>query len=101
MKGLGLEVYLPPTFNIETGKFEEPKLYDENGKMLDENEMDVFELARRRGTTVSGLKEMMNDEVLIDKSTGMQKHLTGQKHTKRDYERLKTMNIHEIVAKTR
>ena len=58
MKGLGIELYLPPTFNIDTGRYEEPKLFDEQGKPLDESEMDVFELARLRGTSINDLKVM-------------------------------------------
>ena len=45
MKKLGLEVYLPPTFNLETAEFDEPKLLDEKGQVLNEDEMDIFELA--------------------------------------------------------
>lgn len=55
----------------------------------------------RRGTRVSGLKEMMTEDALIDKNTGMQKHLTGHKHTKKDYDRLKSISVNELVAKTK
>jgi hypothetical protein len=59
MKSLGLELYLPPTYNVETGKFEEPKYLDPaTGLYINESDMDVFELARLRGTSIKGVKEL-------------------------------------------
>ena len=48
MKDLNLGFVMPPTYNVESGKFEEPKLV--NGK--EEDDMDIFELARMKGITV-------------------------------------------------
>jgi len=56
LKSLGMEVLMPPTFNVETGLFEEPKILDSQGRVINEEEMDVFELARIRGTTVGKLR---------------------------------------------
>jgi hypothetical protein len=61
IRSLGLEVMLPPTYNIDKGVFEEPKLLDSKGKDINYDEIDVFELAKLRGTNVTGLKELMND----------------------------------------
>ncbi len=61
LRGLGLEMMMPPTFNIEKGIIEEPRLLDRTGKPVNLDEIDVFELAQLRGTNVSGLKELMND----------------------------------------
>lgn len=62
IRSLGLEVMLPPTYNVDKGVFEEPKLLDpRSGAPVDLEEIDVFELARLRGTNVTGLKELMND----------------------------------------
>lgn len=58
IRSLGLEVLLPPTYNIDRGVFEEPKLLDVSGSPVNLEEIDVFELALLRGTTVSGLKEL-------------------------------------------
>jgi hypothetical protein len=50
MKSLGLDVFLPPTFNIETGKFDEPKLLNPvTGQAVNVDEADIFELALMRG----------------------------------------------------
>ncbi len=62
MNSLGLDIILPPTFNVETGKFDDPKLLDEFGVPLNEADMDIFELARLRGTSVHGLKEFYEAE---------------------------------------
>jgi hypothetical protein len=48
MGSLGLEVMLPPNFNPESGGFDQPPLVDEHGQPIDEAQMDIFELARRR-----------------------------------------------------
>lgn len=61
IRSLGLDVLLPPTYNIERGVFEEPKLLDRTGAPVNLEEIDVFELAFLRGTTVSGLKELKSD----------------------------------------
>ena len=59
MKGLGLDLYLPPTYNVETGQFEEPKYLDPaTGLYIKESDMDVFELARLRGTSIRDVKEL-------------------------------------------
>lgn len=101
MKGLGLDLYLPPTFNVETGKFDEPKLIDENGNVVNEDEMDIFELARLRGVSVRKLTELNTEADSINNNQQIQKHFTGQKHTKKDYDRLKVLQINEIVNKTK
>lgn len=62
MNKLGLEVYLPPTFNLETAEFDEPKLLDEKGQVLNEDEMDIFELAQRRRSRVSDLRVMLTED---------------------------------------
>jgi hypothetical protein len=54
-------VLLPPTYNIDRGVFEEPKLLDMTGTPVNLEEIDVFELALLRGTTVSGLKELKSE----------------------------------------
>jgi hypothetical protein len=48
---------------LETGTFEEPKIIDaRTGLPIDPNDADVFELARLRGTSIQGVKELMNDQ---------------------------------------
>ena len=51
MQSLGLDMFVAPEFNIETGKFEERKILDSNGLpiIVNEAEMDIFELARLKG----------------------------------------------------
>lgn len=58
MKSLGMELFMPPTFNVETGTFDDPQYVDARGNVLSEDDMDVFDLARIKGTTVSKLKQM-------------------------------------------
>ncbi len=78
MKNLGLELYLPPTFNIETGKFEEPKYLDPaTGLYINESDMDVFELARLRGTSIRGVKELNNQNTLNDNDQSLLKSQSG------------------------
>ncbi len=102
MKGLGLDMYLPPTFNVETGKFDDPKLLDETGLELNEDEMDIFDLARRRGSKINDLKVMAGATPdTIELAKLRQSQLSGQKHAKKDYERLKSMTINEVVLMTR
>ena len=91
MKSLGLEVLLPPTFNLATGKFDEPALLDESGQVLDEHEMDVFELARLRGSSVNKLR-VMNETA--EEAAAKR----GQRHSKKDYEKLKQLSMADIVA---
>jgi hypothetical protein len=48
---------------METGVFEEPKIIDAcTGLPIDLAEADVFELARLRGTSIMGVKELMNEQ---------------------------------------
>lgn len=62
VNSLGLDLFIPPTYNMETGVFEEPKIIDaRTGNPIDLAEADVFELARLRGTSIKGVKELMND----------------------------------------
>jgi hypothetical protein len=62
VNSLGLDLFIPPTYNLETGAFEEPKILDaRTGLPIDLNDADVFELARLRGTSIQGVKELMND----------------------------------------
>ena len=91
MKSLGLEVLLPPTFNLATGKFDEPALFDATGQALDEHEMDVFELARMRGSSVNKLRVMTETQ---EEAAAKR----GQRHSKKDYERLKQLTMADIVA---
>lgn len=102
LKSLNLELFLPPTFNVETGKFDEPKYLDTaTGLYINESDMDVFELARMRGTTIRGVKELMNDKYVIEQDRKVQESLSGQRHTKKDYERLKKMSMGEVINLTR
>jgi hypothetical protein len=58
VKGLGLEYVLTPVYDLETGgyKFDEAAVKDglnltqrdSDGRILNEDEMDIFELARMR-----------------------------------------------------
>lgn len=91
MQSLGLEVLLPPTFNIATGKFDEPALLDESGQALNEHEMDVFELARLRGSSVNKLRVMTEtaEEAAAKR---------GQRHSKKDYDKLKQLTMGDIIA---
>lgn len=62
VSSLGLDLFIPPTYNMETGFFEEPKIIDaRTGLPIDLGEADVFELARLRGTSIQGVKELMNE----------------------------------------
>ena len=64
VQSLGLEIYLPPTYNFNSGKFEEATILDaKTGLPINPEEADVFELARLRGTNIRGVKELMNDKV--------------------------------------
>lgn len=91
MKSLGLELYLPPTFNLETGRYDDPKLLDEQGKPLDESEMDVFELARMRRTSINDLRVM-------NETPEQAEARKSQRHSKKDYEKLKSMSMGDILA---
>lgn len=94
MKSLGIEPMLPPTFNPETGQFDEPVLRDEEGKLLNVEEMDVFELAARRGVSV---KELLNDKQSLDST---QSNFEAPRHQKKDYERLKQLGMLDIMKLT-
>ena len=61
IRSLGLEVLAPPMYDLEKGVLQEPKTLDTSGVPVNLEEIDVFELARLRGTTVSGLRELMTD----------------------------------------
>jgi len=91
-----MEVYLPPTFNIETGRMDEPRLIDEQGNIVNEAEVDIFELARLRGTTVRELMELQS-------TSKQQEELAqrGTRHTKKDYERLDKLFVGDIAAMTK
>jgi hypothetical protein len=58
---------------------------------LDEHEMDVFELARMRGSSVNQLRVMNEtaEEAAVKR---------GQRHSKKDYERLKELTMADIMA---
>ncbi len=98
MHSLGIAVMVPPNFNVETGTFDEPQLLDTEGRpILNVEEMDIFELARLRGTTVGQLKELMNNHDALIKDQTKLSSVTGQKHTKREYEKLKVISIGDVV----
>jgi hypothetical protein len=101
MKGLGLELLMPPTFNVETGVFEEPKVVDSKGNFVNEEEMDIFELSRIRGVPVGQLRTMMSDSQKKAVDQNRLTSLTGQKHTKKDYEKLKNIDVYAIMMKTK
>ena len=61
IRNLGLEVLTSPTYDVDKGVINEPKTLDTSGQPVNLDEIDVFELARLRGTTVRGLRELMND----------------------------------------
>ena len=79
IRSLGLDVMLPPMYDIERGVVtsENKGLVDSTGKPLNLDEMDVFELARLRGTSVSNLKELMNDRNARLEEQKEQLRLTG------------------------
>lgn len=54
--------------------------------------MDIFELASRRNVSVNALMQGSDSASAIE--------ARGQRHSKRDYESLKTMTIKEIVMMT-
>ena len=102
MQSLGLDIVLPPTYNIEKGVFEEPKLLDASGTPINLDEIDVFELARLRGnSSIAGLKELMNDRNARIEEGKEQARLSGQKHAKKDYDRLKKMSMHDVMLLTK
>lgn len=92
---------LPPNFNIETGRFDEPKLIDQYGNVVNEDEMDVFELARLKGVKVTQLKQLMPTEKAKQQDESQLTNVTGQKHSKKDYDKLKKMDIHEVIMMTK
>jgi len=62
VKSLDLDLFIPPTYNMEKGEFEEPKIIDaRTGVAINIDDADVFELARLRGTSIRGVKELMNN----------------------------------------
>lgn len=63
--------------------------------------MDVFELALMRGTDIRGVKELMRDRTLIKEEHNQQRQVSGQKHTKKDYEKLKEMSMDDVMRMTR
>ena len=71
------------------------------GTPVNLEEIDVFELALLRGTTVSGLKELKSDFNARLEAQQENLKLTGQKHTKKDYEKLKSMNLNDVVRLTK
>ena len=86
---------------METGVFEEPKIIDaRTGLPIDLAEADVFELARLRGTSIMGVKELMNVQ---NKAVADQRDLqsvTGQRHSKKDYEKLKKITMGDVFNMT-
>lgn len=98
---MGLDLFIPPTYNMETGVFEEPKIIDSRtGLPIDLAEADVFELARLRGTSIMGVKELMNEQ---NKAVADQRDLqsvTGQRHSKKDYEKLKKITMGDVFNMT-
>lgn len=86
---------------METGVFEEPKIIDaRTGLPIDLAEADVFELARLRGTSIMGVKELMNEQ---NKAVADQRDLqsvTGQRHSKKDYEKLKKITMGDVFNMT-
>ena len=101
VSSLGLDLFIPPTYNMETGVFEEPKIIDaRTGLPIDLAEADVFELARLRGTSIMGVKELMNEQ---NKAVADQRDLqsvTGQRHSKKDYEKLKKITMGDVFNMT-
>ena len=91
IENLGLDSVMPSYYNIDTGKFDRKKevFLDEDGNPLNEADMDIFELARRRGVSLKELEELMNDTQIEE----VRKQQKKQKHTKKDYEKLKTLSI--------
>jgi hypothetical protein len=78
-----------------------PRLLDENGNPYNEEEMDIFEIARLRGAkNMNDLPELMSDEKL-EQYNKQAATKSGQRHSKKDYERLKKININDIVAKVK
>lgn len=61
IRGLGLEHLLPPTYNLETITPQKPKPAPQLPANVNLDEVDVFELAKMRGTNVYGLRELMNE----------------------------------------
>ncbi len=100
IENLQLETVLPSNYNIETGNFDKDKkkdvFLDENGNQIKAEDMDIFELARQRGVTPRELEELMNDTE-IDLIRKQQKK---QKHSKKDYDKLKKMSIGDICGLT-
>ena len=86
---------------METGFFEEPKIIDaRTGLPIDLGEADVFELARLRGTSIQGVKELMNEQNKFVADQKDQHLVTGQKHSKKDYEKLKKITMGDVFNMT-
>lgn len=100
MKSLGMELLMPPTFNVETGTFDDPQYVDARGNVLSEDDMDVFDLARIKGTTVSKLKQMDKNYNRQVEEDAKLVNSTGQRHSKKDYDKLNSISIHNIVMST-
>ena len=102
VKSLDLDLFIPPTYNMEKGEFEEPKIIDaRTGVAINIDDADVFELARLRGTGIRGVKELMNNNSQVSVDQKDQTQLTSQKHTKKDYERLKKMTMNDVLQMTK
>ena len=98
---MGLDLFIPPTYNMETGVFEEPKIIDaRTGLPIDLAEADVFELARLRGTSIMGVKELMNKQNKAVADQRDLQSLTGQRHSKKDYEKLKKITMGDVFNMT-
>jgi hypothetical protein len=86
---------------METGVFEEPKIIDaRTGLPIDLAEADVFELARLRGTSIMGVKELMNKQNKAVADQRDLQSLTGQRHSKKDYEKLKKITMGDVFNMT-
>ncbi len=102
VNSLGLDMYMPPTYNIEKGVFEEPRIIDaRTGQAINLDEADVFELARLRGTTIQNVKELMNDQNKYNAEQKDQQSNSGQKHSKKEYEKLKKMTMGDVINMTK
>ena len=86
---------------METGSFEEPKIIDaRTGLPIDPNDADVFDLARLRGTSIQGVKELMNEQNKVVADQRDLHSMTGQRHSKKDYEKLKKITMGDVFNMT-
>lgn len=100
LQSLGMEAFISPEYKPKILEDTEKNMngnqvyLDENNQAIKPEDMDIFELARHKGTRIAELDELKSDEELDYLRRAENR---GQKHSKREYEQLKNLSIIDIL----